>query len=419
MKKIVIAGAGFGGIKAFQLLSKYLRLGEEAELTLLNDTNYFLFTPLLHEVATGSLSPENIVVPLAPLAAGKGQRFIPAKVLKVLSAENKVLTDKGDIPYDYLILGLGSEVNYYNTPGTDKYVYSLKDLDDAARIKNKIISQFEKAACLKTASERRQALTFVIVGAGATGVELSGELADFCKFTFKKLYGPALVNNARIVVVQKEGHILPQFSDGLRHRSLATLGRKGVEVMINTGVKQVEEGKVILDTGEVILSDTIIWSAGVKPHQVDITPPLKLERDKVVVESSLMTSIPNIFALGDMVLFIDAKTKTPLPMLAQVADRQAKVVAKNVVRAVRGKPLKNFTYRSQGSLVSLGGWWAVGEVLGLHFAGRLAWVLWRGVYWSKMPTLSKKLQIGLDWILNAFRPRDVALLPFTKKNIHQ
>ncbi|MDO8183700.1 MAG: NAD(P)/FAD-dependent oxidoreductase [bacterium] len=420
MKRIIIAGAGFGGVKVFNRLQRLLGVNKEWEVMLINDVNYFLFTPLLHEVATGSLSPEDIIVPLPPLVKRPGARFMTAQVLKVLSIEKRLVTDRGEFIYDYLVLGLGAQTNYYDTPGAAQYALPLKDLDDAARIKNKIIKQFEQAQCLKTAEARRAALTFVVVGGGATGVELAGELADFCTTTFCQIYGRDLGRAVRILLVQRDDHILPQFSQGLRERSLAMLGRKGVEVLVNIGVARVTENNVALTTGEIIPAATVVWTAGVKPRALKAAPELPAVLGRLRVNSYLQSiNDDNIFVLGDLAYLLNPKTQAPLPMLAQVADRQAKVVATNIVNLINSQSLQTFSYRSQGSIVSLGSWFAVSEIMNLHFAGRLAWLLWRAVYWSKMPTISKKLQIGLDWLIIAFMPRDVSLLPFTNHDIHQ
>ncbi len=420
MIKIVVAGAGFGGVKVFNHLAAGLNNYPELEITLINDVNYFLFTPLLHEVATGSLQPENIIVPLPPLGSHSRSRVLTGKVLKVIPSEKKIVTTRGQLNYDYLVLGLGAETNFFNTPGAQEFALSLKDLDDAARIKNRIIKQFEKSQCLKDAEAKRQALTFVVVGGGPTGVEMAGELADFCRSTFRKIYGPDLCRASRIIVVQRDATILPQFSVGLRARSLTALGQKRVEVLVNTGVTSVTSTGVTLTTNETITAETVIWTAGVKSRSVESPDELSEEKGRLKVNSYLQLSgYNNVFVLGDLAHFVDAKTNLPLPMLAQVADRQAKVAAKNVLNLVTNQPLQIFNYKSQGSIVSLGSWFAVSEIMGLHFAGRLAWLLWRGVYWSKMPTISKKLQIALDWLINMFRPRDVSLLPFTNHNIHQ
>jgi len=421
MTKIVVAGAGFGGVKVFERLKRQFRRFPDVSLTLVNDVNYFLFTPLLHEVATGSLSPENIIVPLPPLAAGGQHRFLVGRVQTLDRSQRLLITDRGEVPYDYLVLALGAETNYYDLPGASEHTLPLKDLDDAARIKNRIIGQFDRASGLKTAEERRRALTFVIVGGGATGVELAGELADFCRHTFSRLYPPALVRLTRIIVIQKDDHILPQFSAGLRRRSLAVLGRKGVEALVNITVRRITDREVALATGEVIPAETVIWTAGVKARTISAEPPLSLHRGRLRVDSYLRTmEDDHIFVLGDLAAAVDPATGEVLPMLAQVADRQAKLMANNLAALVikQGR-LRPFRYRSQGSLVSLGGWFAAGEMLGFHFAGRLTWLLWRAVYFSKMPTINKKLQIALDWLINAFLPRDVSTLPFDNRNLHQ
>ena len=420
VKKVVVAGAGFGGLKAYRRLAKQFKNNSAVELTLINDVNYFLFTPLLHEVATGSLFPENIIVPLPPLATGPGRRFFVGRVESVLLNNQEVLTSHGAVKYDYLVLALGSENNFYDTPGAAEHTLPLKDLDDAARIKNQIISRFEEAQHYSADRAKfKELLTFVIVGGGPAGVEMAGELADFCRGTFAKLY-PALAEAARIVVVQKDNHILPQFSDQLRRRSLSILGRKGVEVLVNTGVEAIKSGQVNLSDGQKIAAGTVIWAAGVKPREVKFDRPIKTERGRLVVNEHLqLESDEAIFAIGDVAAYFDPASQAPLPALAQVADREAKTAAHNVASLITGQALKPFKYRSQGSLLSLGSWRGAGEVLGFHFAGRLAWLLWRAVYWAKMPTAGKKLQILVDWFLIAFSPRDVSLLPFTKDDIHQ
>lgn len=417
--QVVIAGAGFGGMKVFNHLTRLLRERDNVGVTLVNNVNYFLFTPLLHEVATGSLGPEDIIVPLPSLLQGAGQRFLAAQALAVERRSRQLKTTAGDLPYDYLILALGSGPYFYDVPGARQWAWPLKDLDDAVRLKNHLIGQFEKAQNETEIDRRRELLTFVVVGGGATGVELAGELSDFIYRTFRRFYPPAVINAARIILLQREPAVLPQFSPGIRRRSLAALGRKGVEVLVNTAVVAVEERQVELSTGERLPTETVIWTAGVWPHELPAMPSLPAERGRLLVNDYLQTEDPRILALGDMALMPSAESSKGAPLLAQAADQAAAVAAKNILSLIDGRPLVPFSFRSRGNLVSLGNWWAAGEVGGLHFAGRMTWLLWRAVYWFKMPSLRKKLEIGLDWLINAFTPRDVSLLPFTNQDLHQ
>ncbi len=419
MKRIVVVGAGFGGLKTFRQLDRRLKHNSEVELMLINDVNYFLFTPLLHEVATGSLFPENIVVPLPPIAAGPRRHFFVGQVESVSLSDRLVYTNRGAVPFDYLVLALGSTTNFYQTPGAAEYTLTLKDLDDAARIKNQIINQFEKAQCLPEAAARRRALTFVIVGGGPTGVELAGELADFGRQTFAKIY-PALAQEFKIFLIQKDQTILPQFSAGLRRRSLTALGRRGMEVLVNTGVENISSQRIDLAGGQHLEAETFIWTAGVKPRTVIFDRPVKTVNGRLAVNKYLqLVEEANVFALGDLAASFDEKKQSYLPALAQVADRQAKTAAFNLANLIANRSLKTFRYRSRGSLLSLGAWWGAGEIFGFHFTGRLTWLLWRGVYWSKMPTWEKRLQILIDWLVIAFSPRDVSLLPFTQNDLHR
>lgn len=419
MKRVVVVGAGFGGLKTFRHLDRSLKHKPEIELMLINDVNYFLFTPLLHEVATGGLFPENVVVPLPPLSTAPRRHFFVGQVESVSLADKLVFTNRGAVPFDYLVLALGSTTNFYQTPGAAEHTLSLKDLDDAARIKNQIINQFEKAQCLTEASARRRALTFVIVGGGPTGVELAGELADFGQQTFAKIY-PALAKEFKIYLIQKDKTILPQFSAGLRRRSLSVLGRRGVEVLTNTGVESITPQRINLAGGQHLLAETVIWTAGVKPRTVIFDRPVKTINGRLAVNKHLqLVEEANVFTLGDLAASFDERSQSYLPALAQVADRQAGVVALNLANLIANRPLRSFRYRSRGSLLSLGAWWGAGEIFGLHLSGRLIWLLWRGVYWTKMPTWGKRLQILIDWLLIAFAPRDVSLLPFTRDDLHK
>ena len=401
--KVVIVGAGFAGIETLRRLHALLPQG--FRITLINPTNYFLFTPLLHEVATGGLFPEDVVVPLRPLVKKLGAEFVGGIVKGVDLKKKIITTDQIKIDYDYLVLAPGSTTNFYDTLGAAQYCLTLKSLNDAIGIKNRILRSFEKAT-LEPGD-----LTFIIAGGGATGVELAAELSDFIADAIKNYYPPAEILAAKIILIQKDNHLLPQFSDELRSKCLKILAAKGIQVRLNEGIAEVRADGVRLADGEFILSKTVIWTAGVKPQTIHFQPETELERDRLVVDKFLrLPSHPEVFVLGDAAAFKN-NTGEPLPMLAQVAHKAGKNVAENLRRAVAGELPKPFAYHHSGSLISLGSWFAAGELGPIHVSGKFMWWVWRTVYLSKMPTWSKKFQIALDWTIDLFLPRDTSILP--------
>lgn len=406
--KVVIIGAGFAGVKVLSKLGRQLK--NQAEIILINPTNYFLFTPLLHEVATGSLFPENIIIPLRPLVAKAGAQFLETRVKGIDLKKRQVTTVAGKLSYDYLVVAPGSTTNFFDIPGAVEHCLTLKDLNDAIVIKNRLIKMFERAATLPP-TERAAALTFVVVGGGPTGVELVAEIADFMTSAFKGFYPESLTFATKIILIHKDQAILPQFSDQLRTKSFNRLSARRIDVRLNESVTEVKKDGLQLSGGEFIPSETVIWTAGVKAHSLDWEPePLSVNGRLTVDQFLRLTDRPEVFVLGDMGASLDRHHK-PLPMLAQVADQQATVVAKNIIRALNSKLPLPFHYHHRGSLVSLGSWFAIAEIGPFIFSGKFAWWLWRTIYLFKMPTWSKKLQIAIDWTIDLFTARDVSVLP--------
>lgn len=407
-KHVVVLGAGFGGLKTFLQLTK--KTTDDFRVTLVDDNNFFQFSSLLHEVATGSLFPENITLPLRPLIRPPHD-FIRGKVLSLDFDNKKVEIDSGAIDYDYLVLALGAETNYFDIPGAKEYSFALKNMSDAVRLKNHLIDTFESATKAKDDVEAQKLLSFVIVGGGPTGVELAAEMSDFFTKTLVPAYCGFIKARPKITIVQRDSHIIHQFSEGLRRRVARVLTKKGVEIILDTAVSAVKNDRVIFDGGQELPTQTVVWVAGVKASTVSTQPELAREKGRLVVNEFFQPSdFPEVFVMGDLAGMKDPQTGLPLPMTAQVADRQAPVVAKNICRIIAGQKPKPFTYKHMGDLISVGTWQAAGEIFGLHLAGRLTWLLWRAVYWSKMPTTSKKLQILLDWTIDLFRPRDISRL---------
>ncbi len=407
-KKIVILGAGFAGIYA--ALSTLKECGDAAEVTIVNRTNYFLFTPMLHEVATGGLGHHQVVESIRGILYRKQAHFLEA-VIQFVDVEKKmVMTDHGSLSYDMLVVALGATTNYFGTKGAEEHSLVLKNLKDAIGIRDRVIDQFEAASRETDSAKRRAMLSFVVVGGGATGVEYAAELAEFAERTLYKYYKKEFPNEcAGITLVHSGASLLAPFSAGTQAYAKKSLERTGVKVLLNTKVTEVDAGGIMLATGERIDAETVVWTAGVRPNVLPVTGgELPIDSgNRIMTEQTLVvTGHPDIFAIGD-VAHIEGPDGKPYPMLAQVATRQAKLLGKNICHSLKGEKLEQFSYKLEGSLVSLGKWNAAGTIFGVDIKGSLAWFVWRTVYLFKFISKSKRMKIAMDWTVGLFFPRDV------------
>jgi NADH dehydrogenase len=306
------------------------------------------------------------------------------------------------------VLAPGSETNFFNTPGADRYALTLKSIEDAVKIKNRCITQMERASRMEESPERKNALRFVIIGGGPTGVELAAEMEELVRETFSHYYRKEIIKDVSIVLIQKGAELVPKFGTKIRQKSLDVLQKKGVEVMINSTVKEISASYVVANDDRKIFTETVIWVAGIKPANLKFTEEIKRSPDgKLIVNEYLqIENHKEVFAVGDIASFKDKNTI--LPALAQVAEKEAKTVAKNIKFLINGNPLEKFSYHSSGNLMSLGKWMAVGEIANFSFSGRLAWWFWRTVYLSKLISFRKKVRVAIDWTVNIFSPRDVS-----------
>jgi len=407
-KKIVIVGAGFGGIYVARKLKKLIKSGL-VEVTLINKTNYFLFTPLLHEVATGGLSPISATEPIREIIRNTGIQFKQAEVTTINLSEKVIETNSEKIKFDYLVLSSGAETNFHGIPGAKENSLPLKSLRDALSIRTKIIDSFEKAAAEPVGEKRTKLLTFVVVGAGATGVELVAEIAEFAVGTLYPYYADTFCKkrDIKIILISREAEILSHFPKKLRDWSLQILNKKGISVLRDTSVTEIDENGASLKNGQKILSSNIFWTAGVSPILPKIIGNIGLtENNRVKVDKNLLAlNQDSVFVLGDVAYFENGQSGT-VPMLAQAAVSQAKTVAENLQNILSGKPLQSFKYKSMGSLISLGEWQAVGDILGFKIKGKFAWWLWRTVYLFKFLSWKKRFRIASEWTINLFFSRD-------------
>ena len=435
---ILILGAGFGGMYVARNLISRVKKGE-IDITIVNETNYFLFTPLLHEVATGALSPQSIAEPLREIFAGTGIKICQGTVMSI-DQTNRTVSVLGDvngddihhrvkheISYDFLVIATGATTNYYTIPGADIHSYPLKTLADAAAIRHRVIDAFEEAVMCNDPATRAKLLSFVVIGGGPTGIEIVSELAELIKGMVKRYYyntncrpdepGSCAPEEPTLTLIHAGEELLQQFSPSLRSAARVRLEKEGIKIITGSAVTSVSPRGVELSNNTTVASSTVIWTAGVKPLMPEFTgeqPALVGSRIKVD-EYFRLSGDERIFVLGDVAGYIDTVHTTPekpmtLPMLAQVAVGQAATVARNIKASIVGKKLRSFTYHSKGSMVSIGQWFAIGQIFSFRISGRLTWWLWRTIYLFKFISWKKRLRIVIDWTLDMFYPRDITKL---------
>ncbi len=410
--KILIVGNGFGGVYALKNLHKFFHKNPKVEMTLVGEKNYFLFTPLLHEVATGGINLENIIEPIRKVLGCCLHNFYLGKAEFINLAEQTVQVGNISLAYDYLVLAPGAQTNFYGTPGAEKYSLPLKSIEDAMKMKNHCVRQMERAAHIANRAERQKILRWVVVGGGPTGVELAAELQELIQENFSHYYPKEVVADASVVLIQKDSELVPAFGAKVRKKSLQVLNKKGIKVVLGRKVQEVGPAHVLLDDNTSILTETVLWVAGVKPADLKFNEMVeKSGQDRLLVNEYLqIKNQEKVFALGDAAAFKSKDFDTYVPGLAQVAEKEARAVAKNIQLLIKNKKLKPFVYHHSGDLLSLGRWMAIGEIFNWTFSGRLTWWVWRTVYLSKLISWRKKIKVAVDWTMNISSARDISEL---------
>ncbi len=409
--RILILGAGFGGVYTYKHLHTLFHGVKDVEIVIVSEHNYFLFTPFLHEIATGGISPEHALEPLRKLFPCCQTKLILARVEQLLPNQKLVITSAGPIDYDYCVAALGGTTNYFNVRGASEHAFGLKSLSDALRLKKHYVRLFERAMMHENSEERKRLLRICIVGGGPTGVELAAEMAEFVYDTFRKLYSSyRITESAEIMLLHRDAELIPQFSREFRRQALRVLRSKGVTVRLETSVGEVASDHIILGSGERIDTATTVWVAGVSPYEVNPSSGLTCDSfGRMNVRSTLQhVDFDSLFALGDCACFTNKGEDKPVPALAQVAVKQASIVAQNIYRHMHIKPLKTFFYKPSGILISLGRWMAFAEIGPFKFSGPFAWWLWRTIYLGKILSLDKRIRIAVDWTIDSFSSRDIS-----------
>ncbi len=417
MKKtrIVILGGGFGGLYTALELDKSLGRNPNIEVTLINKENFFLFTPMLHEVAASDLDVTHIVNPIRKML--KHVRLFNGDVEFIDMNRKIVVVLHGDeshsheIEYDHLVLGLGSITNFFGIPGLAERALTMKTLGDAIDLRNRMIEHLEEADFECSIGVRKHLLTFVVAGGGFAGVETVAGMNDFLREA-SEFYPHLGEKDIRVVLVHPGEIILPELGPKLGSYAQTKLSERGVEIHVMKRVAGVTERGVELNDGTIIPSKILIWTAGTSPNPLIQSLPCNLDRGKVVVDRYMEIPMwPGVWALGDCASVIDPASGKPYPPTAQHALRQGKILARNILASMQGGKKKEFTFATLGLLASIGRRAGVANILGVNFSGFVAWWLWRTIYLSKLPRAEKKLRVMLDWTLDLVFSKDLVQLP--------
>lgn len=406
--KIGILGGGFAGLYTALYLQKHME--DRIDLTLFDRNNYLLYTPVLHEMATGTINARHIVIPIRRVIAPWRVHFRCEAVILVDLAEKTLETRSGRFTFDYLVLAQGSESNFYSITGARENSITFKTIEDAIRLRNTIIHVLEKAALEKHAEKRKNLLTISVAGGGCTGVEVAAEIAQFVNTILAKDYPEIKRSDVRIILIEALDKILPSFPVYLSGVATQRLKQMGVEVLLNSPIQQVNKELIYLKDGRSISNGLLVWAAGVKGHDLCIMPDI--ERDKSsrirVNERLEILGYPATYAIGDGAHVLEKGT--PLPPTASVAVQEARYVAETILSQIQGKDPLPFSFHYRGDMASLGFMSGVAEIYGRHFRGAFAWFIWKIFKLTMLPRYKNRFQILGDWLITLLFKRDTSNL---------
>jgi NADH:ubiquinone reductase (H+-translocating) len=411
-KGVLILGGGFGGIYAAIELERALRSRSDVSITLVTRDNYFLFTPMLQEVAASDLEMNTIVNPLRKML--RRVKTFTGDIDRINLERRCVVVTHGfdrhthELAYDHLIIALGSSTNFFGLPGVQEIALTIKTLDDAVELRNRLITHLEEANSECAAGQRQPLLTFVVVGAGFAGVETLGGINDFVReaIRFYPNLTPELV---RTILISSEEFILPELGSKLGAYAQRKLAARDVEIITRARVTGARNDVVELSDGRKITTTTLIWAAGNAPSPLVAALPIPKSGGRIVVDEYLeVKEFPGVWALGDCASIPDLKTGGFYPPTAQHAIREARCAARNIAATILKRGRKPFRFSALGRLAAIGRRTGVANVFGFNFSGFLAWWLWRTIYLFKLPRLEKKMRVALDWTLDLCFAKDFA-----------
>lgn len=409
--RVLILGGGFGGMYAALEFERALARGIDLDVTLVNHDNFFLFTPMLHEVAASDLDITNIVSPIRKLL--RRVTFFHGEIEAIDIVKKRVGLSHGhkkhchSLAYDHLVLALGSTTNFFDIPGLANRAFTMKSLSDAIMLRNHLIANLEEADFACGSSQRTGLLNFVVAGGGFAGVETIAAMNDFLREAIR--FFPHLREDMlRIILVSAGPVILPELGEKLGIYAQRKLAEQKVDIRTNCKVTVVTDHDVTLSDGTTVATNTLVWTAGISPHPLLDTLPCPKAKGRVLVNEYLeVPEWPGVWALGDCALVPNRRTGEFHPPTAQHALREGRVAAQNILATVRGDRMKPFLYSTLGLMAPIGKRTGVANILGVNFSGFIAWWLWRTIYLLKLPRFEKKVLVALDWTLDVLFSKDL------------
>jgi NADH:ubiquinone reductase (H+-translocating) len=434
---ILILGGGFAGIEVLRRLQKEFRNNKSVNITLVSKDNFFLFTPMLHEVSTGMIETRHIVTTIRSFCnkAKSYEAQIESIDLNAKEVVTKHIVGKQFSPYDwhkhtlrydYLVVALGNETNFFGMDDVKQQSFTMKTIDDAIILRNHILSLLEQASMEQDNKElSKSLLTFVVVGGGFGGVETVGGLNDFIRGIIREFYKNIYMTNVRIVLVSAENDILSDIDEGLGKFALEKLKDNGVEFIMNTNATGATQNSIKLDNGIILPCHTIVWTAGVTSnHLIKSLPCMHDHGGRIQTNSYLeVKGYSDVYAIGDCASIPNPGTDKPYSPTAQNAIREGRTAAKNIIAAIKEREnvkrkrigrrtakKEKFDYRTKGIMANIGNRNGVAIIFGIKLHGFIAWFLWRTFYLSNLPSVKKKLKVMTDWTMDLIFKPDVAMI---------
>ena len=422
VKKILILGGGFAGVNILRDIQNRFQNKVNVDVSIVNQDNFFLFTPMLPEVASGMIHPRDISIPIRTFC--KRAKFYQA-VVSSINLEQKLVTINRlfdgkvhALEYDILVIAMGSITNFFGNKNIEKHSFTIKSIEDAIGIRNHAINMLENAGQTSDPYLQQKLMTFTVVGGGFAGVETIGEINHLIRESAARMYPNINSEKINMYLVSSNNGILPEVGESLSKKAATYLKNQGVQILTNTKAVDADEDYVLLDNDEKIPSTTLIWAGGVTVDPV--ISELKCEHGrsgKVQTDKFLrLIGYPNVFALGDCAEIIDTLTGKPYPPTAQHAIHQSETVSHNLAISITGKDkLKEFSFHSNGMMATIGKRNAIVSIFGYNFQGIVPWMIWRSYYVLQMPSLGKKIKVILDWTVDSFFKRDLTSYGQIKK----